>query len=126
MKVSKERSEVSPRSRQHSGEVHLSDQDKVPGTQHTVKSLQLLVQEVKPRLQYKLFLQKRRDNLVLLNLKFIFLHQPVDDKAKQEDQSEEWSHGDDGQNDGEQFEVQSWDLERQVVSVGLPDVPEQN
>ena len=54
MNVSKERSEVSPRSRQHSGEVHLSDQDKVPGTQDTVKSLQLLVQEVKPRLQYEL------------------------------------------------------------------------
>ena len=50
MKVSKERSEVSPRSRQHSGEVHLSDQDKVPGAQDTVNRRQLLVEEVKPRL----------------------------------------------------------------------------
>ena len=57
---------------------------------------------------------------------FIFLNQPVDDKAEQEDQSEEGSHGNHGQNDAEQFEVQSWNLERQVVSVGFPDVAEQN
>ena len=52
MKVRKEKSEDSPRSRQCSGEVHLRDQDKVPGAQHTVNCLQLLEQEVKPRLHY--------------------------------------------------------------------------
>ena len=51
MIVRKEGSEDSPRSRQCSGEVHLRDQDKAPGTQDTVDSLQLLEQEVKPRLQ---------------------------------------------------------------------------
>ena len=56
----------------------------------------------------------------------MFLKQPADDEAQQEDQSEEGSHGDDGQNDGEQFEVQSWDLERKVVQVGSPDVTDQN
>ena len=56
----------------------------------------------------------------------MFLKQPADDEAKQEDQSEEGSHGDQGQNDGEQFEVESWPLERQVVSLGFPDVTEQN
>ena len=61
-----------------------------------------------------------------MNLSFIFLKQPTDGKAKQEDQSEEWSHCDHGQNEGEQFLVQSWNLERQVVSVGLPDVTEKN
>ena len=50
--VSKERSGDSPGSRQHSGEVHLSHQDEVPGTQHTVNRLQLLVQEVEHRLGY--------------------------------------------------------------------------
>ena len=81
---------------------------------------------MKHRLQYKLVLQNWRDNLVLLNLKFIFLHQPVDDKAKQEDQSEERSQGNDGKNDSEQFEVPSWLLARQIVPLGLLDVPEQN
>ena len=57
---------------------------------------------------------------------FIFLKQPEGYKAKQGDQSEEWSQGDHGQNDAEQFEAQSWDLARQVVSVGFPDVAEQN
>ena len=57
---------------------------------------------------------------------FIFLNQPVDDKAEQEDQSEEGSHGNHGQNEAEQFEVESWHLDRQVVSVGFPDVTEQN
>ena len=61
-----------------------------------------------------------------MNLKFIFLHQPVDDKAKQEDQSEERSQGNHGENDGEQFEAPSWLLARQVVNVGLLNVPEQN
>ena len=64
--------------------------------------------------------------IILLNLRFIFLNQPVGDKAKQEDQSEEGSHGNHGQNDAEQFEVQSWHLGRQVVSLGFPDVAEQN
>ena len=64
--------------------------------------------------------------IILFDLKFIFLNQPADDKAKQEDQSEERSQGNHGQNDGEQFEAPSWHLERQVVSVGLLDVPEQN
>ena len=64
--------------------------------------------------------------IILLNLRFIFLNQPVGDKAKQEDQSEEGSHGNHGQNDAEQFEVQSRHLRRQVVSLGFPDVPEQN
>ena len=48
----------------------------------------------------------------------MFPKQPGDDEAKQEDQSEEGSHGDHGQNDGEQFEVESWHL--------TPDVTEQN
>ena len=61
-----------------------------------------------------------------MNLKLIFLHQPVGNKAKQEDQSEERSQGNHGQNDGEQFEVESWSLARQVVSLGFPDVTEQN
>ena len=56
----------------------------------------------------------------------MFPKQPGDYEAKQEDQSEEGSHGDHGQNDGEQFEVQSWDLERKVVHVGSPDVTDQN
>ena len=56
----------------------------------------------------------------------MFLKQPADDEGQQEDQSEEGSHGDDGQNDGEQFEVESWDLAGQVVAVGFPDVTEQN
>ena len=56
----------------------------------------------------------------------MILDQPADDKAKQEDQSEEGSHGNHGQNDAEQFEVQSWHLGRQVVSLGFPDVAEQN
>ena len=48
----------------------------------------------------------------MLNLRFMFLDQPVDDKAEEEDQSEEWSHGNHAENDGEQFEVQRcWDLE---------------
>ena len=64
--------------------------------------------------------------IILFDLKFIFLNQPADDKAKQEDQSEERSQGNDGQNDGEQFEAPSWLLTRQVVNVGLLDVPEQN
>ena len=59
-----------------------------------------------------------------MNLRFIFMNEPVDDKAKQEDQSEEGSQGNHGQNYGEPFEVQSWDLTRQVVSVGLLDVTE--
>ena len=57
---------------------------------------------------------------------FIFLNQPVDDKAEQEDQSEEGSQSNHGQNEAEQFEVESWHLERQVVSVGLSDITEQN
>ena len=56
----------------------------------------------------------------------MFLKQPEDDEGQEEDQSEEGSHGDDGQNDGEQFEVESWDLTGQVVGVGFPDVTEQN
>ena len=40
-------------------------------------------------------------------LKSMLLYQPAYDKAKQEDQSQEGSHGDDGQNAGEQFEVES-------------------
>ena len=54
VKVSKEESEDSPRSGQNSGEVHLRDQDQVPGTQDTVNSLQLFVQEVETRLEYEL------------------------------------------------------------------------
>ena len=54
MNVSKEKSKDSPRSRQYSGEVHLRDQDQVPGTQDTVNSLQLFVQEVETRLEYEL------------------------------------------------------------------------
>ena len=46
--------EDSPRGRKHSGEVHHRDQDKVPGAQVAVNSLQLLEHEVKHRLQYKL------------------------------------------------------------------------
>ena len=38
--------EDSPRSRQYSVEVHHRDEDKVPGAQDTVNSLQLLVQVV--------------------------------------------------------------------------------
>ena len=64
--------------------------------------------------------------IILLNLRFIFLNQPVGDKAKQEDQSKEGSHGNRGQNDAEHFEVQSRNLRRQVVFVGFPDVSEQN
>ena len=64
--------------------------------------------------------------IILYDLKFIFLNQPVDDKAKQEDQSEERSQGNHGQNNGEQFEAPSWHLVRQVVTVGLLDVPDQN
>ena len=45
---------------------------------------------------------------MLLNLSFVFLKQPVVDEAKQQDQSEEWSQGDDDQNDGEQFKVQKF------------------
>ena len=56
----------------------------------------------------------------------MFLKQPADDEGQQEDQSEEGSHGDDGQNDGEQFEVEIRDLAGQVVAVGFPDVTEQN
>ena len=52
MLENKDGSGNSPRSRQYSGEVHLRDQDKVPGAQDTVNCLQLLEQEVKPRLHY--------------------------------------------------------------------------
>ena len=62
----------------------------------------------------------------MLNLRFIFLKQPEDDKAEQEDQSEERSKSNHGQNEAEQFEVESWHLDRQVVSVRFPDVTEQN
>ena len=63
----------------------------------------------------------------MLNLRFIFLDQPVDDKAEEEDQSEEWSHGNHAENDGEQFEVQSCrDLARQVLLVGFEEITEQN
>ena len=43
VKVSKEESEDSPRSGQNSGEVHLRDQDQVPGAQVAINCLQLLI-----------------------------------------------------------------------------------
>ena len=56
----------------------------------------------------------------------MFLKQPADDEAQQEDQSEERSHGDHGEEDAEEFEAQGWDLESKVVAVGGPDVTDQN
>ena len=56
----------------------------------------------------------------------MFLKQPADDEAQQEDQSEEWSHGDHGQEDAEEFEAESWDFESKVVAVGCPDLTDQN
>ena len=45
--------------------------------------------------------------MISMNLRFIFLKQPEEDKAEEEDQSEEWSHGNHGENNDEQFGVQS-------------------
>ena len=64
--------------------------------------------------------------MICSNLGFLILKQPADDEAKQEDQSEKGSQRDPGQNDGQQSEVESWHLERQVVPVGRADVAEQN
>ena len=56
----------------------------------------------------------------------MFLKQPADDEAQQEDQSEERSHGDHREEDAEEFEAESWDFESKVVAVGCPDVTDQN
>ena len=56
----------------------------------------------------------------------MFLKQPADDEAQQEDQSEERSHGDHSEEDAEEFEAESWDFEMKVVAAGCPDVADQN